>query len=293
MSILVNAEVDGVRLHDGDIVSESLLILNGGDETTRHVISGGVYQLLADPTNWRHSGPIAACCRSRSRRCCAGSAPSRTWPAPPPSTPSSGVNAISAGDTLLLLYSSANRDERVFADPFRFDIRRTPERPRRVRLRSPLLSRCQPRPPRTHRRPGPAPRSSARSGPRRRHGADAPGGQLRQRLRTDARSFQPVPARMTCPGSGCHPGRPSGPHRCRLDCLNLTSMSITVGSMSVEGRSFIVTGGGSGIGAACARLLADSEARRSRSAAALRRSSPLLLMHHGRRWSWSIRSWPT
>jgi len=33
---------------------------------------------------------------------------------------------ISAGDTLLLLYPSANRDEHVFDDPFRFDIRRTP-----------------------------------------------------------------------------------------------------------------------------------------------------------------------
>ena len=31
---------------------ESLLILIGGDETTRHVISGGVHQLLADRSRW-------------------------------------------------------------------------------------------------------------------------------------------------------------------------------------------------------------------------------------------------
>ncbi len=33
---------------------------------------------------------------------------------------------VREGDRILLLYPSANRDESVFADPFRFDIRRTP-----------------------------------------------------------------------------------------------------------------------------------------------------------------------
>ena len=46
MSILVHAEVDGDRLDDDSILHESLLILIGGDETTRHVMSGGMYQLL-------------------------------------------------------------------------------------------------------------------------------------------------------------------------------------------------------------------------------------------------------
>ncbi len=52
MSILVHAEVDGDRLQDRQIISESLLILNGGDETTCHVISGGVYELLRAPDAW-------------------------------------------------------------------------------------------------------------------------------------------------------------------------------------------------------------------------------------------------
>ena len=33
---------------------------------------------------------------------------------------------IAAGDRLVLLYPSANRDEAVFDDPFRFDAQRTP-----------------------------------------------------------------------------------------------------------------------------------------------------------------------
>ena len=52
VSILVNAEIDGERLTDEDVIGETLLILIGGDETTRHVIAGGVEQLLRNPQHW-------------------------------------------------------------------------------------------------------------------------------------------------------------------------------------------------------------------------------------------------
>ena len=52
MSVLVHAEVDGDRLDDDSILHESLLILIGGDETTRHVMSGGMYQLLVERERW-------------------------------------------------------------------------------------------------------------------------------------------------------------------------------------------------------------------------------------------------
>ena len=46
---LCQAEVDGHRLDDESIVNETLLILIGGDETTRHVLSGGMLALLERP----------------------------------------------------------------------------------------------------------------------------------------------------------------------------------------------------------------------------------------------------
>ena len=46
---LVHAEIEGDRLDEASIIYESLLILIGGDETTRHVISGGMYELLRAP----------------------------------------------------------------------------------------------------------------------------------------------------------------------------------------------------------------------------------------------------
>jgi cytochrome P450 family 142 subfamily A polypeptide 1 len=126
MSVLVHAEVDGDRLDDDEIVHESLLILIGGDETTRHVISGGMYQLLRNPEQkqrllddpstiptaveemLRWVSPIKNMARTVTR-----------------DTMLRGKN-LEEGQKLLLLYPSANRDEDVFTDPFRFDVERRP-----------------------------------------------------------------------------------------------------------------------------------------------------------------------
>src|SRR3546814_453322 len=49
ISTLCHASVEGEALDDESIVMETLLILIGGDETTRHVISGGLQALLENP----------------------------------------------------------------------------------------------------------------------------------------------------------------------------------------------------------------------------------------------------
>ena len=127
VSILVHAEVDGERLTDDELIMESLLILIGGDETTRHVLTGGMYQLLLHPEQ-----------RAALTADPAGKLPTAIeemlrWVSPIQNmarTASRDVElrgeTIREGDKLILLYPSANRDAKVFADPFRFDITRKP-----------------------------------------------------------------------------------------------------------------------------------------------------------------------
>ena len=52
VSLVVNAELDGRRLNDHDLIFETMLVLVGGDETTRHVISGGLDALLRHRDQW-------------------------------------------------------------------------------------------------------------------------------------------------------------------------------------------------------------------------------------------------
>ncbi len=62
-----------------------------------------------------------------------------------------GGQEITAGDKVVMWFNSANRDEAVFADPYRFDIAPHAQRARRLRCRrTPLLPRGQPGPARDH-----------------------------------------------------------------------------------------------------------------------------------------------
>jgi cytochrome P450 family 142 subfamily A polypeptide 1 len=126
MSILVHAEVDGHRLDDHEIVQESLLILIGGDETTRHVISGGIHQLLLHPDQWDRLRKDPDARPTAVEEMLRWVTPIKNMVRTATRDVELHGQQIREGDELMLLYPSANRDEDVFEDPFRFDSARTP-----------------------------------------------------------------------------------------------------------------------------------------------------------------------
>ena len=126
MSILVHAEVDGERLSADDIVQEALLILIGGDETTRHVISGGVHQMLLHPDQWQRVAEHPDDRPTAVEEMLRWVSPIKNMVRTATRDVTLGGQQIEEGDELMLLYPSANRDEAVFDEPFRFDVARTP-----------------------------------------------------------------------------------------------------------------------------------------------------------------------
>jgi cholest-4-en-3-one 26-monooxygenase len=126
MSVLVHAEIDGERLGDDELIQESLLILVGGDETTRHVITGGMLALIQHPDARRaliaNPAAIPTAVEEMLRWVTPIKNMNRTATV---DTELCGVK-IRAGEKVLLLYEAANRDERVFPEPDRFDVARTP-----------------------------------------------------------------------------------------------------------------------------------------------------------------------
>ena len=127
MSVLCHAEVDGDRLDHQAIIDESLLILIGGDETTRHVISGGAYQLLTNGrAEWDRLVADPELLTTGIEEMLRWVTPIKNMNRTATRDVEVGGQHIAEGDNVLLLYPSANRDEDVFDDPFRFDVGRTP-----------------------------------------------------------------------------------------------------------------------------------------------------------------------
>ena len=126
VSVLVHAEVDGAHLSDDEIVMESLLLLLGGDETTRHVTTGGTLQLLAEPhTRTRLAADLDLLPNAIEEML--------RWVTPIKNMARTTTRAVDldgvslpAGAKLVVLYESANFDDAQFHDPNRFDIERAP-----------------------------------------------------------------------------------------------------------------------------------------------------------------------
>jgi cytochrome P450 family 142 subfamily A polypeptide 1 len=126
MTIFCQAEIDGERLDDESIVQEMLLILIGGDETSRHVLSGGMLELLHEPEQM-------ALMRRRDVDLALAADEMIRWASPVQNMARTATRDVEVrgqqvheGDQLMLFYPSANRDEEVFDDAHRFDVRRNP-----------------------------------------------------------------------------------------------------------------------------------------------------------------------
>jgi cytochrome P450 family 142 subfamily A polypeptide 1 len=126
ISTLVHAEVDGDRLDHDSLIHESLLILIGGDETTRHVISGGMFQLLQHPDQLRTLVEDPTRIPTAVEEMLRWVSPIKNMARTVTRDLTFRDRELRAGQKLLVLYPSANRDEDVFVDPFRFDITRQP-----------------------------------------------------------------------------------------------------------------------------------------------------------------------
>jgi cytochrome P450 family 142 subfamily A polypeptide 1 len=127
VGILVHAgDETGGQLDTDSLIHETLLIVIGGDETTRHVISGGVEALLANPGQFAALREDPALIPKAIEEMLRWVTPIKNMARVTTRDAQIRGTTIPEGDKLLLLYPSANRDEDVFVEPERFDIARTP-----------------------------------------------------------------------------------------------------------------------------------------------------------------------
>ncbi len=127
LTTLLDAEVDGDKLSEMEFNLFFMLLSVAGNETTRNAISHGLNAFLENPGEYEKlvqdpAGVITGATEEILR-----------WASPvmyfkrnvTQDTELHG-NEFREGDKVSIWYVSANRDEEVFADPFRFDVERSP-----------------------------------------------------------------------------------------------------------------------------------------------------------------------
>ena len=127
MSELLQAELDGQKLTEAELTMFFMFLSIAGNETTRNAAAHGLKRSWQDPQEWDKlvqdpEGMIGSATEEILR-----------WASPVmylrrnvTSDTELRGQALKAGDKVSLWYVSANRDEEVFEDPFRFDIERQP-----------------------------------------------------------------------------------------------------------------------------------------------------------------------
>lgn len=128
ISALVAAEVEGQRLDDDELLGFCLLLLVAGHETTTNLLSNAMVVLAADERSRRQLASNRELLPRAVEELLRFDSPvqglSRTLTRPM----DLHDQRLDAGEVVLLLFGSANRDERAFTDADHFDINRVNDR---------------------------------------------------------------------------------------------------------------------------------------------------------------------
>jgi cytochrome P450 family 142 subfamily A polypeptide 1 len=126
VSVWVNSEVGGQPFDPARLVHEVGLFISGGAETTRTVISRGLRTFCDHNDQWEMLAERPELIPGAVDELVRWVTPLNNMFRVAEVDTTIGGTAIAAGDRIMLVYPSGNRDETVFDDPYRFDVTRSP-----------------------------------------------------------------------------------------------------------------------------------------------------------------------
>ncbi len=126
ISVWARAELGGCPVEQSVMVQESGLFISGGAETTRTVVARGLIELTRHPDQWEAMAADPAPIPGAIEELIRWVTPLNNFFRTATRDATIADTRVQAGDRVVLLYPSANRDEAVFDDPYVFDIRRNP-----------------------------------------------------------------------------------------------------------------------------------------------------------------------
>lgn len=126
LTIIGNAEINGRKLNEHELGHNGFQFVAGGMETTRNAISGGMLALIKHPDQRRRLVDDPSLMPTAVEEILRWTSPVTQIMRTATRDIEMRGKTIHEGDRVLLWNASANRDEEVFAEPFKFDVARTP-----------------------------------------------------------------------------------------------------------------------------------------------------------------------
>jgi cytochrome P450 len=127
-SVIANATIDGRLLEPMESISYYVIVATAGHDTTSSAMAGGVQALVENPDQLARLQADPSLVTPAAEEIIRWVTPVKHFMRNATGPYDLGDHHFETGDAVLLSYPSANRDERVFADPFRFDVGRTPNK---------------------------------------------------------------------------------------------------------------------------------------------------------------------
>ena len=122
---LINSEIDGDRLSDAEFEFFMLLLTVAGNETTRNTTSWGMHALMQNPDQYKLLVENPELLDGAVEEILRWASPVYHFRRTAMADTVINGQEIAAGDKVVMWYISANRDENIYQDPFKFDITRT------------------------------------------------------------------------------------------------------------------------------------------------------------------------
>ena len=124
MTALLQAEIDGARLSEDDLLAFGWLMLVGGNDTTTNLIGNGIELLARHPDQRRELAANPQLIANAVDEVLRYASPNHSLPRMTTRDVEHEHGKIPKGARVMLLWAAANVDEREFEDPERFDVHR-------------------------------------------------------------------------------------------------------------------------------------------------------------------------
>jgi cytochrome P450 len=127
-TVIANAKINGVHLPEHDAASYYIIVATAGHDTTSSSIAGAIWALAEHPKQFALLKSSPELIPGLVDEAIRWMSPVKHFMRSATADTELGGRAIAKGDWLMLCYASANRDEDVFEEPYRFRCDRKPNR---------------------------------------------------------------------------------------------------------------------------------------------------------------------